>query len=403
MLPARFGVMVFPMPLYDPYMPEIKDDPYPIYARLRAEAPIYHVERFDAWALARFEDIWEASQDGVNLSTCNATSDLAFLEREPAPFEALSNMDPPEHTEVRKKVFPLFGPKAARALAPTMREWARNCLDRHADTGRIDAVEEFARQVAVRVACSVSGFRHEDADFLLDVVARFFRREEGTEGLTQSGLQARDEMHAYLEMIGRDAQKRGRLDVAAGRFAEHVGSSEENLGRLVGHLTLLLVGATDTFPKVFASMLLRLWENPDQRRALVDDPSLIPLAITETLRYDMPTQWLGRTVIRDMDFRGHKFRKGQPVLFLYPSGNRDEAEFDTPDRFDIHRNAPRILSFGHGVHRCLGAFMARMEGQVLLEEILARYPDYEVLTDECVRPATEFVQGYSNLPIAFGS
>jgi len=387
--------------LYDPYMPEIKQDPYPIYERLRAQSPVYYIERFDAWALASFEDIWAASQDGVHFSTCNATSDLAFLERQPAPFEALSNMDPPEHTEARKLVFPLFGPRAARELAPSMRQWARTCLDRHADSGRIDAVSQLAQQVAVRVACSVAGFRHEDADFLLDVVARFFRREEGTEGLTENGMKARAEMQDYLEEMARDAERRGRRDVAAGRFVEYLGGGADNIPRVAEHLTLLLVGATDTFPKVFASTLLRLWEHPDQRRALVRDPSLIPMAITEALRFDMPTQWLGRTVIHEIEFRGHKFRKGQPVLFLYPSGNRDEAEFDAPDRFDIHRNAPRILSFGHGVHRCLGAFMAQMEGKVLLEEVLSRYPEYEVLTEETVRPATEFVQGYSNLPIAF--
>jgi len=202
------------MTLYDPYMPEIKDDPYPIYARLRAESPIHYIERFDAWALARFDDIWAASQDGVNLSTCNATSDLAFLEREPAPFEALSNMDPPDHTEARKQVFPLFGPRAARALAPSMRKWARSCLDAHADAGRIDAVEEFARQVAVRVACSVAGFRHEDADFLLDVVARFFRREEGTEGSPTTG--SRRAMRCRPTSKRSDARRRAE-DVARSR------------------------------------------------------------------------------------------------------------------------------------------------------------------------------------------
>jgi len=117
----------------------------------------------------------------------------------------------------------------------------------------------------------------------------------------------------------------------------------------------------------------------------------------------MPTQWLGRTVTLDHEIRGHKLRPGQPVMFLYPSGNRDEREFKDPDRFDIHRNAPRMLTFGHGIHRCLGSFMATLEGKVLLEEVLRSMPDYEVLIDESVRPPTEFVQGYSKFPIAFES
>jgi cytochrome P450 len=120
------------------------------------------------------------------------------------------------------------------------------------------------------------------------------------------------------------------------------------------------------------------------------------------LRFDTPTQWLGRTVIRDYDLRGHTLRVGQPILLLFPSANRDELEFAEPDRFDIHRNPQRILTFGHGAHRCLGNHMAQMEGRVLLEEVLGRFPEYEVLSGELVRPATEFVQGYSHFPIAFG-
>ena len=176
---------------------------------------------------------------------------------------------------------------------------------------------------------------------------------------------------------------------------------EETLQKAAEHLTLLMVGATETFPKTFASALLRLWQHPDQRRELANDLSLIPTALKEIFRYDMPTQWLGRTVIEDTEIRGHKLRVGQPVMFLYPSGNRDEREFDQPDVFDIHRNPERHLTFGHGIHRCLGAFMASMEGKVLLEEILTRFPDYEVLEDELVKPPTEFVQGYSRFPIAF--
>jgi cytochrome P450 len=390
--------------LYDPYMPEILDDPYPVYARLRREQPVYHVERFDAWALARFEDIWEASQDTEHFTTAFSTADRAFLEGRPALMKTLNGMDPPAHTELRKRLFGYFGPRAARALEPRIRQWARECLDRSAPDGRIDAVSELAQQVAVRVACTVSGFPMEDADYLVDLVTRFFARESGTEGMSPSGQAAQLEAFEYLEGLARRRRASGeeREDALAVYLTERDDSGQLLSPERVGnHLTLLLVGATETFPKVFATGLLRLWQHPDQRRELCGDPSLIPTALIEILRYDMPTQWLGRTVQRDHEIRGHKLRPGQPVLFLYPSGNRDEREFSDPDRFDIHRNAPRILTFGHGIHRCLGAFMATMEGKVLLEELLCRFPDYEVLVDEAIKPPTEFVQGYSHLPIAF--
>jgi cytochrome P450 len=389
---------------YDPYMPEIMHDPYPVYARLRRERPVYYVERFNAWALARFEDIWEASQDAVHFTTAFSTADRAFLESRPAQMKTLNGMDPPQHTDLRKQLFGYFGPRAARALEPRIRGWTRECLDRHLAAGRIDAVGELAQQVAVRVACTVSGFPMEDADYLVDLVSRFFAREAGTEGMSPSGQSAQLEAFAYLEGLARRRRASGEeREDALSIYLRQVDEHGELLSpeRVGNHLTLLLVGATETFPKVFATGLLRLWQHPDQRRELARDPSLIPTALIEILRYDMPTQWLGRTVTRDHEIGGHKLRPGQPVLFLYPSGNRDEREFAAPDRFDIHRNAPRILTFGHGVHRCLGAFLATMEGKVLLEEVLRSIPDYEVLLDQAVKPPTEFVQGYSHLPIAF--
>jgi cytochrome P450 len=315
-------------------------------------------------------------------------------------------MDPPRHTELRKRMFRFFGPAAARALEPRIRGWTRECIDRHRASGRIDAVRELSQPVAVRVACTVSGFPMEDADYLVDLVTRFFAREEGTEGMSATGQAAQLDAFQYLEGLARRRREAGQTgeDALGVLLGERDEAGEPLDSRAIGnHLSLLLVGATETFPKVFATGLLRLWQHPDQRRELRDDPARIPTALLEILRYDMPTQWLGRTVTRDHEIGGHKLRPGQPVLFLYPSGNRDELEFEKPDVFDIHRNPPRILTFGHGIHRCLGAFMAGMEGKVLLEEVLARMPDYEVLSDQLVRPPTEFVQGYSQFPIAFRS
>jgi len=388
---------------YDPYMPEIKEDPYPVYKRLRDESPVHYVERFDAWALALFEDIWAASEDREHYSTANATAERSFLEGEPSNFESLASLDPPRHDELRVKVFPFFGPRAARDLEPQIRKWTVDCIERHQDLGRIDAVAELAQQIAVRVSCHIGGFPIEDADYLVDVVMRYFLRDEGSEGISEAGAAAQREMWEYLETLLTRRQQSGVCsnDATGVLLAEREVWGEETLRLAAEHLTLFLVGATETFPKAFATGLLRLWQHPDQRRLLAQQPVLIPKALHEIFRYDMPTQWLGRTVIKDHEIRGNKLRKGQPVMFLYPSGNRDEREFEQPDVFDIHRNPPRHLTFGQGVHRCLGAFMASMEGKVLLEEVLKRFPDYEVLLDEAVKPPTEFVQGYSRFPIAF--
>jgi len=385
---------------YDPYMPEIIDDPYPVYARLRAEDPVHYLERFDAWALAGFEDIWNASQDNVHFSVRNSTAERGFLEREPASLEVLTTLDPPDHTVLRKALFPHFGPRAARALEPRVRAWVRELLDRQRDAGRIDAVDELAQPIAVRVACAVGGFPLEDAGELIEMVRSTFVRTEGTEGQTEAGREARDTMREYLVDLVRERMRAPARQDALGVLLEmRDEQGRYTPERVAQHLTLVLVGATETFPKTFASGLLRLWQHPDQRRECVEDPSLVPGALQEILRYDMPTQWLGRTAIAPIEIGGKKIEAGQPVLFLYPSANRDEREFDAPDRFDIHRAPERILTFGHGTHRCLGAFMAQMEGRVLLEETLRAFPDYEVIESELYRPRTEFVQGYQRFPI----
>ena len=389
---------------YDPYMPEIKEDPLPIYARMRAECPIYPVERFDAWALTRFEDIWSVCENGAYFSSANGNQGLDLLERRPSSLQTVASMDGDAHRRLRKALFPHFGPRAARRLSLAVRGWARECIEAQIPAGRIDAVRDYAQQIAVRVSCTISGLPVEDCDLLLDLVQRFFTRVEGTEGFAAEGQKAVVGLWDYLEAASRDRRASGReggdaLDTLT-QFRDEAGEllSDERIAR---HLLLLVVGATETLPKVFASALLRLAEHPDQRRELRRDPSLIPAALHEVLRFDTPTQWLGRTVIRDYELRGYTFRVGQPVLMIFPSANRDALEFNEPDRFDIHRNAPRILSFGHDAHRCLGNHMAQMEGRVLLEELLVRFPDYEVLGEELLRPATEFVQGYSHFPIAF--
>lgn len=391
---------------YDPYMPEIKQDPLPIYARMRAECPIYPLERWGGWALTRFQDIWDFLGHGELLSSANGNQDLSLLEGRPSSLQTLTSMDGLPHRRLRKALFPHFSPSAARRLAGPMRAWANECLDARLDVGRIDAVRELAQQIAVRVSCAISGLPVEDSDLLLSLVHDFFSREAGTDGMPETGRKAVLGLWDYLETASRERRASGReygdlLDTLT-QFRDEEGQplSDERIAR---HMLLVVVGATETLPKVFASALLRLEEHPDQRRDLCADPTAIPAALMEVLRFDTPTQWLGRTVIRDFELGDHKFEAGQPVILLFPSANRDPAEFEDPDRFDVRRNPLRILTFGFGDHRCLGNHMAQMEGRVLLEEVLGRFPEYEVLTDEVVRPPTEFVQGYSQFPIAFGA
>ena len=167
------------------------------------------------------------------------------------------------------------------------------------------------------------------------------------------------------------------------------------------HVNMLIIGGTETFPKTFANGILRLWEHPDQRRRLAENPDDIVQGYQEILRYDMPTQFLCRTATDDIELHGQTIKKGDGLMFLYASANRDEREFENPDTFDVTRPNDRILSVGAGIHACLGTHVAKMEGKLTFEAVLKRIPDYEVDVDNAKRLRTEFVQGFESLPIKF--
>lgn len=388
---------------YDPFSEQVILDPHPVYRRLREESPVHPIEKYGCWALSRFQDIWEASADARSYTTQHGTTVMQFCTKELAVFPSLNTLDPPLHTTARAQVRRFFMPSAVAALEPDLRSYAAGLVEALLPQGRIDAVADLAAPVAIRVACLVNGFPLRDAPRLSELVRRYFRREPGIRGMPPDALGAAQEIPAYLEELVHERRAGGerREDSISAYLALELDGRRLRDDEIAAHLTLLLIGAAETFPKVFASALLRLWEHPEQRARVVRDPGLAGDAFHETLRYDMPTQHLGRTLVRDVVVRGQRMRAGQPVLFLYASGNRDEEEFEDPDVFDIERRAPRILSFGHGIHRCLGANVAAMEGRVLLQETLARIPDYEVDLEGAQRLWTEFVQGFARLPIEF--
>ena len=221
--------------------------------------------------------------------------------------------------------------------------------------------------------------------------------------MTEGGVAALEEMIGYLVEVGRErraytGEPETPIDVLLRAEVDGEKLSDDLIGQ---HLILMLVGATETFPKVFGTAMLRLYQHPDQSAELAADPSLIPQGLRECMRYDMPTQFLMRSVDKELEIGGKKLQPGSSVMFLYPSGNRDDREFLNPDVFDIHRKSPRILTFGHGVHRCLGANFAEMEGKILLEEVLRRIPEYEVDEANIVRERTEFIRGLTVVPIHF--
>ncbi len=389
---------------YDPFSEEVMRDPHPIYARLREEAPCYYVEKWDAWALSRFQDIWNASMDAEHFTASKGTTSSHLLTKVQPVTPMINLMDPPSHTALRSRISRFFTPGVVRRLETQIQGFVDEAYAPLLDRAGADLFNDFATRVSVKVACLANGFPLEDAEMLNQMVWRFFGREEGVEGITQDGLAAMMEMTAYFAELIQKRRKAGVadagnvIDVVLGAQIEGRNYSDEEAG---SHLSMFLIGGAETFPKVFSSAIHRLWQHPDQRARCAADPSLVPDAFQEVLRYDMPTQFLMRSITRDFELHGQKLRAGQPIMFLYPSANRDPREFEDPDRFDIGRKPPRILSFGHGIHMCIGQHFAKLEGKLCLQKVLADAPHYEVEEGKLSRIRTEFVQGWETMPVRF--
>ena len=387
---------------FDPFSEAYFDDPFPIYQRLRDEAPALYLENYDCFFLSRFEDVWNAVSDPRFSHRLGTTSqDLLVGVR---PHRALSSLVPPEHTALRSLLAPAFTPRAARVLEPRARAFVRSLLEAADPERDLDVVRDLARRLSAHVAFLLIGLPLEDADAQAAQVEVAFERAQGVAGPTASAFAAQERLRGYLasqiEARRRRPGARDLLDALLGFEWEGRRLPSEEL---VANLYLLVIGGTETLPKVFAGAVHQLWRHPGQRAELARRPELADAAFWEALRTEMPTLMLGACAEAPVEIcGGTKLRPGQKLMHLWVSANHDEREFPDPRRFDLHRRAPRILSFNHARHRCLGAHVARMEGRVLLQELLARAPRYEVLEERAERIRSEFFRGFAALPVRLG-
>jgi cytochrome P450 len=390
------------MVTYNPLMPEVLEDPLPIYKQLRDEAPAYYVEEFNCWALSRFDDIWEQSADNESYSAALRGTTPAHLITNQLPvFPSVNLMDPPEHVRNRALISGAFKPRRVAGLAPIVEE----IVTRHAKVlepgDEVDLAADYIGKISMEVSCVLLGLPVEDGDKMYDCVNRFFDRIPGHIGMTDDGLAASGELNAYLEDFIRFRQANPNDDdvlLNAYLNAEFDGKPLP-VDNIASQMATLVIGSTDSFPKIFNAFVLELFRSPEQRAELVSDPSLISNAFREGLRYSMPTQFLGRVVKKPVALHGKTFEAGQAVLFLFPSANRDDREFEDPDRFDIHRESKRILTFGHGNHSCLGTHIAALEGELATRHLLERMPGYVIDESRIKRLKSEFVSGVVGLPV----
>lgn len=391
------------MVAYHPFDEKIWDEPFETYRELRDEAPVHYLEDLDCWFISRFEDVWALQSDQSNFISTRGITTTHLLTHQTPQAPNLTYYSGKEHNEVRSYFSSYFMPRHLKTLEPRIRGWAADALDRVIDSGQADAVHDLGGRLSVRVASAILGIPEEDADQVMHWINGFFHREPGVRGTTDVGKQNQKELGLYLFNLARTARERGAPEgtVLHQLLSEDLLGEHQDDKAIAIHLNMMVIGGTETFPKIFSAALYRLWQNREARDRCIADSSLLPHAFYETLRYDMPTHMLGRTIGNDFEFQGQTLRAGSSIMFLWGSANRDERVFEAPDTWKLDRHAPRILSFGMGQHMCLGSHVAKLEGRILLEETLRRIPDYEVDEAGIERLQSEFFRGFWKLPLRF--
>jgi cytochrome P450 len=387
---------------YDPYDFEIDADPYPIWRRLRDEAPLYYNEKLDFWALSRYDDVADGLADWQTYRSGRGSVLELIKANMEIPSGAILFEDPPEHDIHRGLLSRVFTPKKMNAVEPKVREFTQRCLDPLVGAGSFDLIAELGAQMPMRTIGYLLGVPEEDQQAIRDRLDGGLRLEEGQQGQNFSEHQfTNDDFGPYIDWRAENPSDDLMTELIRAEFTDGDGNTRRlTRDEIITYVSLLAGAGNETTTRLIGWLGKLLAENPDQRRELANDPSLIPNAIEETLRYEAPSPIQARYVSRDVEHYGQKVAEGSVIVLLNGSANRDERHFANPDRYDIHRKIDRHLSFGYGLHFCLGSALARLEGRVALDEILKRWPDWEVDWDNAVQARTSTVRGWEKLTIA---
>lgn len=398
--------------VYDPRLPEVIADPYPVFHRLQAEDPTHWSEILGGWVLTRYDDV-KACLNDRRLSADRITP---FLEHQPGggrpEVQELSRLvgrwavftDPPTHTRLRQLMNKAFTPRAVERLRPRIEEVANNLIDRIQDQGQMDVIRDFAYPLPVIVIAEMLGVPTEDRDRLKawsDELALFIGSALGTLDKYERARRGVEEMTEYFHALVAVRRCGPRDDVISGLIAAEERGAVLSEDELVATCVLLLFAGHETTRNLIGNGILALLRHPDQLQTLREDPSLAPSAIEELLRYDGPTQAQVRVAMEDFELYGKRIQPGQRIFTMINAANRDPDRFADPDRLDLRRGDNYHLAFGSGIHFCIGAPLARLEGQIAITTLLQRLSALEPPTDAPDWLDSLVFRGVRSLPVAF--
>ena len=390
---------------YDPYTAISDPDPYELYARLRDEAPLYYNDEYDFYAVSRYEDCERGLVDAKRyISGRGGVLELIKANIEMPPGTLIFE-DPPAHTAHRSLLSRVFTPRRVAALEPEIRAFCARSLDPLSERGEFDLIADFGAQMPMRVVGMLFGIPEDDQQGIRDSVDANLRTEAGQPmAVAENTTFGSGAFAEYIDWRIEHPSDDLMTELLHTEFADETGTTRTLTRDEALLYTTVVAGAgNETTTRLIGWAGKLLAEHPDQRVELVDDRSLIPNAIEELLRYEPPAPHVARYVTRDVEYYGRRVPEGSVMMMLIGAANRDHRQFPPDgDVFDIRREAHQHLTFSVGTHYCLGSALARLEGRIALEEILKRFPEWDVdLTDAKLSP-TSTVRGWETMPAVFG-
>ncbi|BBX30213.1 cytochrome P450 [Mycolicibacterium alvei] len=385
---------------YDPFDFAIDDDPYPIWRRMREEAPLYHNDRYNFYALSRYDDVAQALPDWETYrSGRGTTADILFSGIEVPPGILLFE-DPPLHDLHRRLLSRVFTPRRMLAVEDLVRGFCSRALDPLMDSDGFDFVADLGAFMPMRTIGYLLGIPEEGQEKIRDRTDKNISVGEVAGDVSATVFaESLAEFAEYIEWRANHPSDDLMTELLNAEVEEPDGSRRHLDRTEVLAYTAMIAGAGgETTARLIGFMGQLLGEHPDQRRELAADPSLIPSAVEETLRFEPPSPVQARYVARDVELYGQTVTEGSYMLLLNGSANRDDTRYPDPDRYDIHRKGSH-LSFGQGLHFCLGSALARLEARVAFEEVLKRWTDWDVDYEHTTMARTSSVRGWARMPV----
>jgi cytochrome P450 len=386
---------------YDPYDVEIDADPYPVFRRLRNEAPLYHNDKYDFYALSRFDDVERGLVDRETyISGRGAILELIKADIEMPPGVILFE-DPPIHTMHRGLLARVFTPKKMNALEPKIRELCAQSLHPLVGAGRFDFIRDLGAQMPMRVIGMLLGIPEQDQEAIRDRADADLRTKPGQPmKYSQDRFVTGEAFAEYVDWRAEHPADDLMTEMLHAEFEDETGTTRRlTRDEVLTYVNVVAGAGNETTTRLIGWAGKVLADHPDQRRELVEDRSLVPNAIEELLRFEPPAPHVARYVSRDVTHYGRTVPEGSVMVFLVGAANRDERRHPDGDHFDIHRDVGQHLTFGYGIHFCLGAALARLEGRIALDEVLQRFPEWEVDADNARLSPTSTVRGWETLPV----